>query len=250
MRISGTKPKGKNTMKGKKNEKKCKQPHRDFNLHSNFLQRKVKPHTTGSRDHCTIRFSKLIILKYFSLPFTLFQPCRAVFIMNSKKHLRKNSLNEYSKPFRLISTFIHSRGGGGRDSHTLLYGYVPPNGVVILKHLIQNGVSISEAFSRTGMIFQTHESSSFVSSHFKLFEDRLLLKKRFNTLTSKLLYSCCTLCFSVQGGRILARAASADSAILDKQARGSLERVHNVPEGDGEGLKRKGRGRRRKIVSL
>ena len=61
-----------------------------------------------------------------------------------------------------------------------------------------------------GIIFRTHESSSFVSSHLKLFKDRLLLKIRFNA------YSCCTLCFSVQGGRILARAASADSAILDK----------------------------------
>ena len=60
-------------------------------------------------------------------------------------------------------------------------------------------------------IFRTHESSSFVNSHLKLFKNRLLLI-RFNALTSKLLYSCCTLCFGVQGGRFLARAASADSA--------------------------------------
>ena len=53
-----------------------------------------------------------------------------------------------------------------------------------------------------GIIFRTHESFSFVSSHLKLFKDRLLLKIQFNALTSKLLYSCCTLCFSVQGGRI------------------------------------------------
>ena len=107
----------------------------------------------------------------------------------------------------------------------------------------RTGYLFQRRFLERGIIFRTHESSSFVSSHLKLFKDRLLL-------TSKLLYSCCTLCFSVQGGRILARAASADSAILDKQARGSLERVHNVPEGDGDGLKRKGRGRRRKIFSL
>ena len=93
---------------------------------------------------------------------------------------------------------------------------MPPNGVVILKLLIYNGVSISEAFSRKGIISGTHESSSFVSSHLKLFKDRLLLKIRFNALISKLLYSCCTLCFSVQGGRILARAASADFAIFDE----------------------------------
>ena len=40
-------------------------------------------------------------------------------------------------------------GGGGTPIH-YLYGYVPPNGVVILKLLIKNGVSISEAFSRMG----------------------------------------------------------------------------------------------------
>ena len=33
-----------------------------------------------------------------------------------------------------------------------------------------------------------------------------------------MLYFGCTLCFSVQGGHILARAASANSAILDRRA--------------------------------
>ena len=37
------------------------------------------------------------MLKYLSLPFTLFEPYGAVFIMNSKMHLRKNSSNEYFK---------------------------------------------------------------------------------------------------------------------------------------------------------
>ena len=46
--------------------------------------------------------------------------------------------------------------------------------------------------------FCTGENSSFVSSHLKLFKDRLLLKIRFNTLTSKLLYSCCTLEWSMK----------------------------------------------------
>ena len=41
-------------------------------------------------------------------------------------------------------------GGGGATPTHYLCGYVPPNGVVILKLLILNGVSISEAFSRTG----------------------------------------------------------------------------------------------------
>ena len=44
-----------------------------------------------------------------------------------------------------------------------------------------------------GIIFRTHESATFVSRHLKLFKDRLLLKIRFNALTSKPLYSCCTL---------------------------------------------------------
>ena len=79
-----------------------------------------------------------------------------------------------------------------------------------------SGLSISEAFSRTGSeYFERTESFSFVSSHLKLFKDRLLLKIRFNALTRKLLYCCCTQCFSVQGGRILAepRALTAPSWI-------------------------------------
>ena len=40
---------------------------------------------------------KLKVLKYLSLPFTLFKPYGAVFIMNSKIHLRENSSNEYFK---------------------------------------------------------------------------------------------------------------------------------------------------------
>ena len=52
--------------------------------------------------------SKLIVLKYFSLLFTLFEPYGAVFIMNSKIHLRKNSSDEYFKTilhyFRVYDT--------------------------------------------------------------------------------------------------------------------------------------------------
>ena len=74
-------------------------------------------------------------------------------------------------------------GGGGTPMH-YLYGYVPPNGDVIPFH---------RRFLERGIIFRTHESSGFVSSELKLFKDRLLLKIRFNALTSKVLYSCCTL---------------------------------------------------------
>ena len=49
-----------------------------------------------------------------------------------------------------VEIFLWSTPGGGGTPIHYLYGYVPPNGVVILKLLIWNGVSISEAFSRTG----------------------------------------------------------------------------------------------------
>ena len=61
--------------------------------------------TPGPRNHCTVHYLKLIALKYFSLPFTLFEPCgSAVCIMNSKIHVRKNSLNKY---FKVISHYFH-----------------------------------------------------------------------------------------------------------------------------------------------
>ena len=88
-------------------------------------------------------------------------------------------------------------GEGGTPIHYLC-GYVPPNGVVSLKLLIQNGVPFERRFLERGIIFRTHESSSFVSSQLKLFKDRLLLKIRFSALTSKLLYSCCTLQRSIK----------------------------------------------------
>ena len=47
-----------------------------------------------------------------------------------------------------------------------------------------------------GIIFRMHESSSFVSSHLKLFKVRLRLKIWFNALTSKLLYSLHDLCLT------------------------------------------------------
>ena len=90
-----------------------------------------------------------------------------------------------------LSCLVHSiarmftpRGGGGGYSHTL------PLRVCAA----QRGCD-SEApdFLERGIIFRTHKSSTFVSSHLKLFKDRLLLKIPFNELTSKPLYSCCTL---------------------------------------------------------
>ena len=57
----------------------------------------------------------------------------------------------FSPFFSVTLVWIITRegGGGGTPIHTI-YRYVPPNGVVILKLMIQKGVSISEAFSKTG----------------------------------------------------------------------------------------------------
>ena len=57
----------------------------------------------------------------------------------------------------------------------------------------RTGYPFQRRFLERGIIFRTHESSSFVSSHLKLFKDRLPLNIRLNELTSKLLYSCRTL---------------------------------------------------------
>ena len=44
------------------------------------------------------------------------------------------------------------------------------------------GYPFQRRFLERGMIFRTHESSSFVSNHLKLFKDKLLLKIRLNAL--------------------------------------------------------------------
>ena len=51
------------------------------------------------------------------------------------------------------------------------------------------GYPFQRRFLERGIIFRMHESSTFVSSHLKVFKDRLLLKLRFNALTSKRLYA-------------------------------------------------------------
>ena len=111
MKDSNNKNKKKEKEKRKNNNNKnhWKQPRRDLNLHPNFLQLKKRdliPLGHATTAQYVILF--LIALKYFSLSFTLFEPCGAVFIMNSKRHVRKNSLS-ISKQFRIISVFIHSR---------------------------------------------------------------------------------------------------------------------------------------------
>ena len=83
-------------------------------------------------------------------------------------------------------------GGGGTPIH-YLYGYVPPTGSWFWSSWCRTGYPSQRRFLERGIICRTHERSSFVSSHLKLFRDRLFWKIRFNALTSKLSHSCCTL---------------------------------------------------------
>ena len=101
-----------------------------------------------------------------------------------------------------VFSVVKSRGGGGGGG-VLPYISSAQRGRDFEAPDLERGIHFDQRrFLERGIKFRTHESSSFVSSHLKLFKDRLLLKIRFSALTSKLLYSCCTLSFSVQGGRI------------------------------------------------
>ena len=97
---------------------------------------------------------------------------------------------------------VASPRGRGVLTYITYTGMCRPTGSWFWSSWFRTGYPFQRRCLERGIIFRTHESSSFVSSHLKLFNDRLLLKIWFNALTSKLLYSCCTLCFSVQDGRI------------------------------------------------
>ena len=64
---------------------------------------------------------------------------------------------------------------GGTPIH-YLYGYVPPKGVVILKLLIWNGVSISEAFSRTGYNISNARKLHFCKQPFESIQGQIASK--------------------------------------------------------------------------
>ena len=64
---------------------------------------------------------------------------------------------------------------GGSPIH-YLYGYVPPKGVVILKLLTQNGVSISEAFSRTGYNISNARKLRFCKQPFESIQGQIAFK--------------------------------------------------------------------------
>ena len=100
-----------------------------------------------------------------------------------------------TKPTRQLMRFVP----GEVLPYITYTGMCHPTGSWFWSSWFRTGYPFQRRFLEWGIIFRTHENSSFVSSHLKLFKDRLLLKIRFNSLTSKLLYSCCTLCFSEQG---------------------------------------------------
>ena len=82
---------------------------------------------------------------------------------------------------------------GGILPYITYMGMCRPKGSWFWSFWFRTGYPFQRRFLERGIIFRMHESSTFVSSHLKVFKDRLLLKIRFNALTSKPLYSCCTL---------------------------------------------------------
>ena len=83
--------------------------------------------------------------------------------------------------------------GGGVISYITYTGICRPKGSWFWSSWFRTGYLFQRRFLERGIIFRTHQSSTFVSSHLKLFKDRLLLKIRLNALTSKSWYSCCPL---------------------------------------------------------
>ena len=53
---------------------------------------------------------------------------------------------------------------------------MPPNGVVILKLLVKNGVSISETFSRTGYNISNARKLQFCKQPFKIIQGQIAFK--------------------------------------------------------------------------
>ena len=67
---------------------------------------------------------------------------------------------------------MYSRPGG--HSHTL-----PIGACAAQRGRVFEATDLERGYPFGGIIFRTHEYSSFVSSHLKLFKGRLLLKIRF-----------------------------------------------------------------------
>ena len=98
MKIKRNKPKGKIRLK-KKTKTKTKPEQKKMCKENEVatprfeLTQRLSPPRLPS----TYKNGKIIDLKHFFLPLTLFEACEAVFIMNSKINWKKMSLNEYFK---------------------------------------------------------------------------------------------------------------------------------------------------------
>ena len=100
------------------------------------------------------------------------------FFFSVRKPLLSHRLLSFLSQLKPCSGFAYvslNPGGGGTPIHCL-YGYVPPNGVVILKLLIYNGVSISEAFSRTGYNISNARKLQFCKQPFEISQGQIAFK--------------------------------------------------------------------------
>ena len=82
--------------------------------------------------------------------------------------------------------------GGGTPIH-YLYGYVPPNVVVILKLLIQSGVSISEVFSRTGYNISNARKLQFCQQPFEIIQGQIAFTNMVQCVNKQTFVLSCTL---------------------------------------------------------
>ena len=147
------KPKGKNMIKTKKQKQNQNQKMYKVNevAKPRFeLTPRLSPagqvscQTTGPRFPWSFFSQRKNRFRHFSLPFTPFEACGAVLIMNSKINWRKISLNEY---FKVISHYsfqclLFTFGLDARSSSSSLFWlkFISPLFIIIVKTFIQSQV--------------------------------------------------------------------------------------------------------------
>ena len=102
----------------------------------------LTPRLSPPRLPWTYKNGKLTDLKHFSLQFTLFEACGAVFILNSKINWKKMSLNEYFKAisYYLFQCLLFTFGLDARLSSSSLFWlkFISPFFIIIVKTLLQS----------------------------------------------------------------------------------------------------------------
>ena len=134
-------------MKEKKSEKNpCKFHCRDLNLHPGPTSSSGK---SEASDHLAMR----LLWNYYPLPFTLFESCGTVFIMNSKIQLRKNSLANISKSFCIIFPCLFTLGlYNSRSMNAIIITALAEVQVAIL--LVSSTARISSHLSNQALCLQ------------------------------------------------------------------------------------------------